>query len=70
MFDISSYLILQREFNIVKNYIFKQKELNIIGKSVKINLNDHSFMRDINDCIAGTKFNIFTKNIKDHKKNQ
>ena len=68
LFDISSYLILQREFSIIKNYIFKQKELNMIEKDVKINLNDHSFMRDINDCIGGMKFDIFAKNIKDYKK--
>ena len=70
LFDVSSYLILQREFSIVKNYIFKQKELNMIEKDIKINLNDRCFMRDINDCIGGTKFNIFSKNIKEHKKNQ
>ena len=67
LFDISSYLILQREFNILKNYTFKQKELNMIEQNIKINLNDHTFMRDINDCIGGTKFNIFAKNIKNHK---
>ena len=70
LFDISSYLILQREFSIIKNYIFKQKELNMIEKDIKINLNDRSFMRDINDCIGGMKFDIFAKNIKDYKKCQ
>ena len=70
LFDISSYLILQREFNIIKNYIFKQKELNMIERDMKINLNHHSFMRDINDCIGGAKFNIFSKNIKDYNKCQ
>ena len=69
LFDISSYLVLQREFSIIKNYTFKQNELNMIEQDIKINLNDHSFMRDINDCIGGTKSNIFSKNIKEnHKK--
>ena len=70
LFDISSYLILQREFNIVKNYIFKQKELNMIEQGIKINLNDRNFMRDINDNIGGSIFNIFAKNMEDYKKNQ
>ena len=52
LFDISSYLVLRREFSIVKNNIFKEKELNMIEQDIKINLNDHSFMRDINDCIG------------------
>ena len=70
LFDISSYLILRREFSIIKNYIFKQKELDIIEQDIKINLNDHCFMKDINDCIGGAKSNIFAKNIKEHQKSQ
>ena len=70
LFDVSSYLILQREFNIIKNSTFKQKELNFIERDIKINLNDRSFMRDVNDFIGGVKFDIFSKNLKDYKKNQ
>ena len=42
----------------------------MIEQDIKINLNDHTFMRDINNCIRGSKFNIFAKNIKDYKKIQ
>ena len=63
MFDISSYLILQKEFQILKNTLLKVDDINIIEKANKINVNESSFMRDMNECIDKGKFNIFSQNI-------
>ena len=62
LFDISSYLVLQREFNVLKNYIFKGNDLHIIEQDKKIDVNDHSFMKNINNCIDRRKLDIFSKN--------
>ena len=61
LFDISSYCILQREFNIVKNTIFDEKNIKLIEKKSKINVNSQSFIRDMNDCIGSNKFHILGK---------
>ena len=68
MFDISSYCILQKEFNVIKNLIFDEKKLQLIEKNSKININDQFFIRDMNDCIIRNKFYILGNNIK--KKNE
>ena len=69
LFDISSYCILQKEFNIVKNFIFDEKKIQLIEQKSKINVNDQYFMRDMNDCIIKNKFHILgINNIK--KKNE
>jgi len=69
LFDISSYAILQKEFNIVKNFIFDEKKIQLIEQKSKINVNDQYFMRDMNDCIIKNKFHILgINNIK--KKNE
>ena len=69
LFDISSYCILQKEFNIVKNFIFDEKKIQLIEQKSKINVNDQFFMRDMNDCIIKNKFHILgINNIK--KKNE
>ena len=62
LFDISSYCILQKEFNIVKNTIFDEQKIKLIEKKSKINVNSQSFMREMNDCIGKKKFNILGKN--------
>ena len=68
LFDISSYCILQKEFNVTKNFIFDEKNLRLIEQNSKINVNDQFFMRDMNDCIIRNKFHILgINNIK--KKN-
>ena len=65
LFDISSYCLLQKEFNIVKNSIFDEYNIKIIEEKSKINVNSQSFMRDMNDCIGSHKFSILgKKNIK------
>ena len=69
MFDISSYLILQREFQILKNTILKVDDINIIEKDNKINVNEVSFIRNMNECIEKGKFQIFSQNINRKEKN-
>ena len=65
MLDISSYCILQKEFNVTKNLIFDEKKLQLIEQNAKININDQFFMRDMNDCIIRNKFHILgINNIK------
>ena len=63
MFDISSYLILQKEFQILKNTILKVEDVNAIEKASKINVNETSFIRNMNECIDKGKFKIFSQNI-------
>ena len=63
MFDVSSYLLLLREFQLVKRMYFKDTELNLIEQNKKINVNMRAFSRNINECIDKKKFNIFAQNI-------
>ena len=63
MFDISSYLLLLREFELVKSMNFKDAELDIIERNKKINVNTRKFSRNINECIDKKKFNLFSKNM-------
>ena len=61
--DISTYLILQREFNILKNsFLDDKKKLAFIEQNNKINVNDRLFMRKINHCLASQNFHIFSQN--------
>lgn len=60
MFDITAYLALQREFNILKK-ILKEKDLNSLEKYQKINVNTPTFIQEINDCIEKEKFHILAK---------
>ena len=68
MFDISSYLILQKEFQILKNTVLKGEDINIIEKANKINVNENSFMRNMNECIDNGKFKIFSQSINKKRK--
>jgi hypothetical protein len=74
LFDISSYCVLQREFNTVKNSLFDEKNIELIEKTNKINVNSQSFMRDMNDAIGSHNFHILGKNNilkqKEENKNQ
>ena len=60
LFDITAYLALQREFNILKK-ILKEKDLNSLEKYQKINVNTPTFIQEINDCIEKEKFHILAK---------
>ena len=61
LFDISSYLILQKEFQIIKNNLLEEKDRNIFEKSNKINVNDQSFNNDMKNCISSNNLSILGK---------
>jgi len=65
--DISSYFILQREFQIIKNNILDKKYKNILEKGQKVNINDHSFQIDMNECLNTKKLSILGKIKKNNK---
>ncbi len=62
LYDITSYLALQREFNALKK-ILNEKNLKIIEKFKKINVNYSNFLPEINDCIQNKKFHILAQGI-------
>jgi hypothetical protein len=64
LFDISSYLILQREFQTMKNTLMKEKERNIIEKPQKINVNEASFNINMRECLDGKNLSIFGRSKK------
>ena len=69
LFDISSYLLLQKQFNILKLSLLDQNKLNIVEDVRKINVNGNTFNNDINESIKEHNFRIFgqynhTNNIK------
>jgi len=61
LFDISSYLILQKEFQIMKNNLLEEKYKNMIEKGQKINVNDQSFNVDMKECISSNNLSILGK---------
>ena len=63
LIDITTYLLLQREFNALKT-IFNEKNLNIIEKNKKININSSNFIKDISLCIGEQKFHILAQGNK------
>ena len=67
LFDISSYLILQREFQTMKHTVMEERHRNIIEKKNKINVNDRSFNINMRDCSENNKLSIFgrIKQMKD-----
>ena len=58
LFDISSYLILQREFQILKSTLIIGKYKAVLENRQKINVNDHSFNTDMKECLDSQKFSI------------
>ena len=58
LFDISSYLILQKEFQIMKNTIVMGKYKDLLETNQKINVNAHSFNVDMKECLDSNKFSI------------
>ena len=57
--DIKSYLLLIKEFEIMKNIYCNKDDLCLIENNKKININCTKFNREIKDCIENNKFNIF-----------
>ena len=66
LFDISSYLILQREFQILKNTIMIGKFIAVLENRQKINVNDHSFKTDMKECLDFQKFSLLGR-VKNNK---
>jgi hypothetical protein len=60
LFDISSYLILQKEFQIMKNTMMVEYK-DILEKGGKINVNDTFFNIDMKECLDSRKFSILGK---------
>ena len=58
IYDVSSYLKLMREFEILKNTFLNVKDINFIERPRKINVNERLFLRNMNECIEGGNFNI------------
>ena len=61
LFDISSYLILQREFQTMKNTIIEEEQRHIIEKGQKINVAANTFSINMKECLDGKKLSIFGK---------
>ena len=70
LFDISSYLILQKEFQAIKNTLVRGKYKAIIENRQKINVNDHSFYTDMKECLDFQNFAILgrIKNTNESKR--
>ena len=61
LIDISSYLMLLKEFQILKNTLLIRKYKAIIENREKININDKSFDMDIKECLESNNFSILGK---------
>ena len=62
LFDITTYLCLQREFNALKR-LFNDDNRNLIEENKKININSKNFINDISDCIGEQKLYILAQDI-------
>jgi hypothetical protein len=59
LIDFSSYITLQKEFEILKNTLMIDKE--IIENSRKINVNEESFKDEMKECLQTKKLTILGK---------
>ena len=69
LFDISSYLILQKEFQIMKNTIAMGKYKDLLETNQKINVNAHYFNVDMKECLDTNKFSILGR-VKETKEEE
>ena len=53
--DLESYIILQREFNILKEKLFNKKHFSLIEYYAKININDHLEVKRLLECVDTKK---------------
>ena len=58
LFDISSYLILLREFQILKTTFMAGKYKEVLENREKINVNDQTFNIDMKECLDSHKLSI------------
>ena len=63
LFDVTTYIASQREFNVLKNCLSEQN-IKIVEGGNKINVNSKNFLKDISNCIGEHKFNILAENSK------
>ena len=61
LFDISSYLILQREFKNIKTNLMVDEYKDILEKGHKINVNDKSFNTAMKESLNSKNFSILGK---------
>ena len=61
MFDVSSYLQLFRQFQLVKSWLFKDN-INLIERDKKLDMNARNFNRNMYKCINNKNFVILTNN--------
>ena len=62
--DISSYLSLQKEFQVLKNRFLTKEEMDYIENNKKININNQSFYRNVNECIDHHNLHILGDNVE------
>ena len=63
LFDVTTYISLQREFSILKNSL-SEKNIKLIENYNKINVNSKNFLNEISYCIGEQKLNILAQGIK------
>ena len=63
LFDVTTYISLQREFSVLKNSL-SEKNIKLIENYNKINVNSKNFLNEISYCIGEQKLNILAQGIK------
>ena len=58
IFDVSTYLFLKKEFDILKKTLIQKKILENFQPNGKININKASFIKDMNDYLKGNQRKI------------
>ena len=58
LFDISTYILFLKEFEIIKSNIIKNKNKFLFEKRKKININEKTFNKDIKNCLDNQNFSI------------
>ena len=65
LLDISSYIILEKEFEIMKNILLVDKYRDLLGNNKKININDIGFNTNMKKCLTTKKLTILGKCIQE-----
>ena len=58
LFDVSSYLMLQKEFEIMKNTILVDEYRRVLENRKKINVNEALFNYNMKECLDSKKLSI------------
>ena len=70
LLDISSYIILEKEFEIMKNTLLFDKFRDRLESNKKINVNDIGFNTNMKECLNTRKLSILGKYNLDNQDNQ